>query len=487
MFNFSTLKLKNRILLGYGVPLCLTVAATTLVIVNAKLLDQYTDDTTKGWMLVRDTNRLEKLLYKRQALIRSYLLTTDVQFWQQYEQSVNDYNTAMKSLEQMVTFSVPQQAERLEELKRLGREIFSENTALGDLIRANKNQEAVRRFNQGKILSLVEEAEEVFQSLNITEDKLQDERRASGEAAMQSLVGSAIVGALAAVVIATAIGIWIASRITQQVNEIASNIAASSTEIAATVEQQESTAIHQANSVSETTATMDQLSVSAQQSAEQAQTATYSAQQVLALAQEGNESVSQTVSKMSILAERVQSVAAQILRLSEQTNQIGNVSELVADLARQTNMLALNAAVEAVRAGDQGKGFAVVAAEIRKLADQSKQSAEKISILVNDVQSAISSTVKVTDESTKAVEQGTQVTQETAEVFNQVTEAINGITMNVQQIYLNSKQQAAGVQQVVAAMDALNIAARDTASGISQTRASTHQLNHAAQNLKAVV
>ncbi|MGD1717232.1 methyl-accepting chemotaxis protein [Dapis sp. BLCC M172] len=93
-------------------------------------------------------------------------------------------------------------------------------------------------------------------------------------------------------------------------------------------------------------------------------------------------------------------MAQQITRLSEQTNQIGNISQLVGDLANQTNMLALNAAVEAVRAGEHGKGFGVVASEIRKLADESRKSAEKIYTLVADIQTSINSTVLATEAGT---------------------------------------------------------------------------------------
>lgn len=91
-------------------------------------------------------------------------------------------------MEREVVFSVPQQAERLETLKRLGQEIFVENSVLNQLIRANKRKEAVQRFNQGKVLSLVEQSEEILQALNTTEDKLQQQRQSVGDAAMQSLV-----------------------------------------------------------------------------------------------------------------------------------------------------------------------------------------------------------------------------------------------------------------------------------------------------------
>jgi methyl-accepting chemotaxis protein len=173
--------------------------------------------------------------------------------------------------------------------------------------------------------------------------------------------------------------------------------------------------------------------------------------------------------------------------LSEQTNQIGGISGLVGHLANQTNMLALNAAVEAARAGEHGKGFGVVAREIRLLADQSKKSAEKINALVTDIQAAINTTVMVTDEGRKKVDLGMQLVQETAETFIGVTDSINNVFLNSQQISLSSKQQAIAMQQVVDAMNAINMGAKESASGITQVKVSTQQLKEAAQELKAVV
>ena len=89
---------------------------------------------------------------------------------------------------------------------------------------------------------------------------------------------------------------------------------------------------------------------------------------------------------MFVLEEKVDAIAEKIVNLSTQASQISNVSQLVIDFANQTNMLALNSSVEAVRAGEHGKGFALVANEIRKLADQSQQSADKINNLVSNIQ-----------------------------------------------------------------------------------------------------
>lgn len=487
MFNFSNIKLRGRILLGYLVPLLLTLGATSAVIINAKKVEEQGIASQRGWSLVQSSDRLGLVLHKRQSMVRAYLLTGEQRFLQQYEASVSEYNELIKSLETLVQFSTPEQEKRLEELKSLGEKAYQANQAIIRLLKAGNSDAAIKLFSDGVILSLVDKATQVIQQLNTTENKLQEQREKDGASAMRSLVLTAIFGTIAAIIMAVLIGSWLASRITQQVTEIANNIASSSREIAVTVEQQERTAIQQSSSVNETTTTMDELSVSAQQSAQQAQAAAIGTQQVLSLAGEGNQAVNHTLENMLMLTSRINSLAEKISLLNEQTSQIGTISGLVADLANQTNMLALNAAVEAVRAGEQGKGFGVVASEIRKLADQSKKSAEKINLLVNSIQFALNSTITIADESTKATFQGTQITEETAEVFNQVTKAINDVAASVQQISMNAKQQAIAVQQVVNAMNILNTAARDNASGISQTKVSTHQLNEAAQNLKAVV
>ena len=276
---------------------------------------------------------------------------------------------------------------------------------------------------------------------------------------------------------------YIKSRLTRTINTLAS----SSTQISATIDQQERIASQQAASVNETTTTMDELEASCRQAAEQAKAAVTAAQQALGLAQGGTQAVEETLEGMFTLEKKVGAIAEQIVYLSEQADQIGSISQLVSDLANKTNMLAFNSSVEAVRAGEHGKGFSVVANEIRKLADQSEKSAERISDLVSEIQSAINSTVMVTDEGTKTVAAGVQTAQKTNQAFTGVADAVKKVVLNNQQISLNLKQQVDAMQQIVEAMETVNKGAKETASGISQTKSGTEQLNEAALVLKRIV
>lgn len=276
-------------------------------------------------------------------------------------------------------------------------------------------------------------------------------------------------------------------RISSTLNKFTSNIAQSTNQIAAKVERQENVANEQASSVGQTTSTVDSLGDSSRRSAIQAEESAKSASTALSLAESGAETVEQTRVGMESLKERVREIAEQIINLSEQTEQIAGVSELVGDLASQTNMLALNAAVEAARAGEYGKGFGVVAGEIRKLADQSRKSADRINNLVTDVQAAMNSAVMVTDEGKKTAESSIELALNTAESFIGVKDAINNVFANTSEISNAAKQQAIGIQEILAAVNALNLGAMDTAADMEEVKTSTVQLKESADELKAIV
>ena len=290
--------------------------------------------------------------------------------------------------------------------------------------------------------------------------------------AQKELLTTILIGTILTALIVSAIAAFLANRATQSINNIINVVASSSSEIATTVEQQEYTANQQAASVNQTTTTMDELNANSRQSAEQAEAAANIARQVLNLVDSSAVTDESLVTESS-LRDKVGQIAEQIVRLSEHIGQIYTITNLVGDIANQTNMLALNAAVEAARAGEQGKGFAVIATEIRKLADQSRKSTEKINNLVVDIQNATNTTVIVTNEGRKTVDH--------------IVDAINNIALNSTQISFNAKQQSVAIEQVVEAMNTLNRAAIETASGISQTKIGTQKLERAASELKAMV
>ena len=329
---------------------------------------------------------------------------------------------------------------------------------------------------------IIENSERLFELTN----KALFAKEAAFEGRARNFKITEIIIALISLAIVAAIMVG-TRRITNTLDEFTNKIAQSSTEIASTVERQEQVANEQSDSVSRTTSTVDSLGESSRRSAVQAEESAKNASTALSLAETGAATVEQTREGMESLKDRVREIAEQIMNLSEQTEQIAGVSELVGDLANQTNMLALNAAVEAARAGEYGKGFGVVAGEIRKLADQSRKSADQINNLVTEVQAAMNSAVMVTDEGKKTAESSIELALGTAESFIGVKDAINNVFANTSEISETAKQQAVGIQEILAAVNALNLGAMDTAADMGDVKNSTVELKQSAEELKAIV
>ena len=313
--------------------------------------------------------------------------------------------------------------------------------------------------------------------------KLRDAKKTIHDRTLQLVLLAGVIIA----VIGLGVGLLVSRSITQALRDIANALSSTSVELASTIEEHERTAMSQSAAVNETTTTMDELDASFTLAGDMVKTAAERVEQSLAVANRGIQAGQQTLDGMVGLKEKVGTIADQILTLSEQTGQISTITSQVSDLANQTNMLALNAAVEAARAGEHGRGFAVVAAEIRKLADGSRKSAERIDALVDQIQKATNATVMATEEGTKTVEEGIRLAQNTVEAFNEVKDASHTATEAAHQTRLSVPQQVTAVKQVLASMDSLNTGARETADGIGQTRSGIENLREASLKLKAII
>jgi len=234
-----------------------------------------------------------------------------------------------------------------------------------ELVKQGKQKDALDFFSTQKGALILNEYYELKNYFGEKEQEIFDAATSNAEENIRFLVSAVLVGALLGIDLALLAAFLISSGIAKTISDAVNAIATSSTEIAATLEQQERTATQQSSYVHQTTMIMDELGAASQQSAKQAQAGAESGSPALKNTERETLAVEQTLESMIILKENVGAIAQQIMRLNEQTNQIGNISSVVTDLANQTNMLALNAAVEAVRAGENAKDFNVLATEIR--------------------------------------------------------------------------------------------------------------------------
>nr|WP_256439558.1 methyl-accepting chemotaxis protein [Exiguobacterium sp. s140] len=137
-----------------------------------------------------------------------------------------------------------------------------------------------------------------------------------------------------------------------------------------------------------------------------------------------------------------------ISALKQQSDEIALITEVIQSITDQTNLLALNAAIEAARAGEQGKGFAVVAEEVRKLAEQSKQSATQIAGLIESIQTQSNAVLDQHVVSAKRVETNTLLLERATRAFEQIVSQLETSVDNTSHIRIASHEIAETTKQV---------------------------------------
>ena len=455
--------------MGYGAIFLVMLAIGIVSKITMERLTKATELVSQSYEIKVELKQLEKLLVDAETGQRGFIYTGLPNFLEPYNQSRTLLPRQLENLSKQI--EDPLQRTKLNTVEEFVRQKMEELATSIALKKAGKENELRALVISGKGKRIMDQIRANVDLIIKQENALQAQRIQTAKQAEFMAQAVSIGGTVMAILIGSFIVLFISRKVIQPINQVATAIATSSNEIATTVAQQERTAAQQATAVNQTTTTMDELNTSSQKSAEQAAAVATGARQILNLV-DGRYEDNSGLHEIT-LKQKISTLAEHILHLSKQTHQIGRISTLVSQLANQTYMLALNAAVEAVRAGEHGKGFAVVASEIRKLADQSKQSAEQINIIVFDIQSATNSTIMAADEGKLTLEE--------------IVSVINDVVVSTQQISLNAKQQATAIEQVVEAMNNLNQGASEAASGISQTKESTQTLNEAAINLKTIV
>ena len=266
----------------------------------------------------------------------------------------------------------------------------------------------------------------------------------------------------------------------------AQSLGTAASQILDTVSEQSATVTEQSAAISQTSVTVDELRAAAEQAARRSQEVAEQARQSALVSSDGTEVVSDIVQRMEDIKERVEAIAQNILTLSEQTQQISDLTATVDDIAEQSNLLALNATIEAARAGEHGKGFAVVAAEVRNLAEQSKQGTAQVRSILGDIQKATNSAVMATEQGIRVVDDGRLLAHRAGEAIHQLAQTIRSTAQSAQQISAAAQQQSLAVDQIADSMSDINQAASQFVMGVEDSKSAARGLDELARALQAL-
>jgi methyl-accepting chemotaxis protein len=418
--------------------------------------------------------------------VRGYVISGNETYLQPYNVALATIPTTLQKL-RVLTAENPVQQRRLVTLEPLVKkklEQFKERIearraggfdAAAKLTLSNESEN-----NTKQIRDLLNDADVDERNLVI---KRTDEAKASANLTMLVILWGGLLGTLAV----AAIGWFISRSLSDQIGTAVGQVRSSSSELQAAANQQASGAKEQASAMTEISTTISELLATSRQIAESAQRVAHNAEQTANAARSGHGTVDLTHESISGIRRQVDQIVSHMLELGRKSQEIGAVLDIVSELAEQTNILAINATIEAAGAGEAGKRFAVVAEEIRKLADRVGGSTKEVRTLIDDVRSAVNTTVMATETGSKAVDAGTRQFGDVASTFKQIATLVTTTTDAAREIELSTKQQSTAVEQVNVAIANVTQASVETETSAGQTLQTVSQMATLSKNLLRII
>ncbi len=265
------------------------------------------------------------------------------------------------------------------------------------------------------------------------------------------------------------------SAAAEELSASTEEVTASTTEVASRAHETLNASSSAAQSASESAIAMEETATGVHRIAESTQSLNESSGETYQTAIAGGKIIEQASNQMNMINRSSNMVNELVQKLSKQTGEIENITNVITAITEQTNLLALNAAIEAARAGEHGKGFAVVADEVRKLAEESKTSANQIVDLIHEIKVDMADVEKAAAESLTSVSDGVKVIGQAGTSFDGIVSAVEKMNTQIEEISATSEEISASAEQVSASVSDIAAGATNANASIESIAASIEE------------
>lgn len=242
----------------------------------------------------------------------------------------------------------------------------------------------------------------------------------------------------------------------------------------------------QQHSVRESSIAMQQMSAGIQQIATSSSTASDLAITTNQKSIEGNSLVNHSLDQMQQIQTAFKNIENVVHSLEKRSKDIENFVGIITKIASETNMLAMNASIEAAHAGEFGRGFSVVAEEVRRLSQQSDESAKLIQQTIFGIQEDISSTSKAVQTGSDEVNEGMDAVTSVSKTFNSILESISELAEEIESISSASQEMAAVSEQVTASAEEISSIVEQNASRLIEVEAAAEAQSMAVTDMTEI-
>ncbi|AFK22143.1 methyl-accepting chemotaxis protein [Pyrococcus sp. ST04] len=276
--------------------------------------------------------------------------------------------------------------------------------------------------------------------------------------------------------------------------QVANNVTESINQVTEAIQQVSTEAQRQQETINEITEGVRLVSQVSEESVRAMDEFEAAVNEVVNIANEGSQKGDEALQRISDIQEMMNAIEESVSKVAEMSRNIEEITNVITNIAEQTNLLALNAAIEAARAGEAGRGFAVVAQEIRKLAEESKQAADNIKSIIDQITDEIQEAVETTKKGVQVIGESSDTLRDSiaylgniAELLRETSDRMGNVKSQILKTQEEIENALRALENLAASAEETTASAEEVSSAMEEQTAAIEELRRASQDLKEIV